>query len=85
MAEKQLKETILIDHIAHQEHIAISPDDVRGYFNILSRPRTKEFIHFCLPQTQLSGQEQPIPAGIIHQACTREKTLNYAIQKLING
>lgn len=85
LAEKQLKEAILIDHIAQQEQVVITPEDLRAYLNILQRSRTKEFIHFNLPPTQLSGQEQPLPAGIIHQACLREKTLNYIIQRLIQG
>lgn len=85
LAEKQLKETILVDHIAHQEQVALTPEDIRAYLTLLIRPRTREFIHFNLPPTQLSGQEQPIPAGIIHQACVREKTLNYTIQRLIHG
>lgn len=85
LAEKQLKEEILIDHIAHQEQITLTEQDVRAYLNILQRTRTKEFIHFGLPPTQLSGQEQPIPTGIVNKACIREKTLNYVIHRLIHG
>ena len=85
LAEKQLKEAILVDHIAQQEQIHITQDDIKAYLNMLQRARTKEFIHFNLPTTQLSGQEQPLPAGILHQACLREKTLNYIIQRLIHG
>jgi FKBP-type peptidyl-prolyl cis-trans isomerase (trigger factor) len=85
LAEKQLKEEILIDHIAHQELIALTEQDIRAYLNMLQRNRTKEFIHFSLPPTQLSGQEQPIPAGIVNKACIREKTLNYVIHRLIHG
>lgn len=85
LAEKQLKEEILIDHIAHQEEVALTEQDVRAYLNMLQRNRTKEFIHFSLPPTQLSGQEQPIPAGILNKSCIREKTLNYVVQRLIHG
>lgn len=81
LAEKQLKETLLIDHIALQEQMIIAQDDIRAYLAMHQRARTKDFIHFDLPKTQISGQEQPLQAGIINQACLREKTLNYIIYR----
>lgn len=82
LAEKQLTEAIVVDHIGHQENIKVSRDDVLGYLNLLQRPRTKEFVYFNLPATQFNGQEQPVPSGLINQACWREKTLNYIIAHL---
>lgn len=82
LAEKQLKESLIIDYIASIERIALTSDDIRAYINLMQRPRTKEFIYFDLPPTHVNGQEQPIPAGIIHQSALREKTLNYVIETL---
>jgi FKBP-type peptidyl-prolyl cis-trans isomerase (trigger factor) len=82
LAEKQLKESIIIDYLAGKEDIHIDADDVSAYMNLMQRPRTREFIYFDLPPTQANGQEQPIPAGIVHQACLREKALNYVIRML---
>lgn len=82
LAEKQLKEMILIDHISFQENISITKNDVQSYLNLHQRPRTKEFIYFDLPTTQLNGQEQPLHAGIVNQSCLREKTLNFIINQL---
>ncbi|HBL98787.1 TPA: hypothetical protein DDZ86_04050 [Candidatus Dependentiae bacterium] len=82
LAAKQLHETLIIDHIAHEEGISVSQDDVNAYIALLQRPRTKEFIYFDLPIAQMNGQEQPLPAGIIQQACLREKTLNKLIKML---
>jgi FKBP-type peptidyl-prolyl cis-trans isomerase (trigger factor) len=82
LAEKQLKEAVVIDHISYQERISINQNDIAGYLNLLLRPRTKEFIYFDLIPTQINGQEQPIPAGFINQSCLREKTLNHIIRAL---
>ena len=54
LAEKQLKETIIIDAIAYQEGIEITDEDVRSYLNFLQRPRTKEFVYFAPPPTRYS-------------------------------
>lgn len=82
LAEKQLREALIIDHIANKEMITVDQADVESYLGILQRPRTKEFIYFDLPVTQVNGQEQPIPLGIIKQACLREKVLNTVITTL---
>ena len=49
LAEKQLKETIIVDAIAYQEGLSVSDEDVRAYLNFMKRPRMKEFVHFVLP------------------------------------
>jgi trigger factor len=82
LASKQAKEMILIDQIAHREHVQITNDDIRGYLNFLKRPRTKEFIYFQLPPTKVNGQEMPIPHELLKHYCTREKTLNHIIYHL---
>lgn len=82
LAEKQLREALIIDHLTHKEQIVVNDTDVESYLSILQRPRTKEFIYFDLPITQVNGQEQPIPFGIVKQACLREKVLNTVISTL---
>lgn len=82
LSEKQLKDVAIIDHVASLESITVDQQDIVAYLNLLQRPRTREFVYFDMPQTQISGQEQPIPEGILYQACLREKTLNYIIKTL---
>lgn len=82
LAEKQLKETIIIDAIAYQEGITVSDEDVRAYLNFMKRPRLKEFVYFLLPSYKILGQEVPVSGEMIKQYCLREKTLNYVISHL---
>lgn len=82
LAAKQAKELILIDQIMYQEEISISNQDIKGYFNLIKRPRTKEFIYFNPPPTKVEGQEIPIPSALLHKCCMREKTLNHIIHHL---
>lgn len=82
LAEKQLREALITDLIANRELITVDNADIDSYLSILQRPRTKEFIYFDLPVTQVNGQEQPIPLGIVKQACLREKVLNTVITTL---
>ncbi len=82
LAEKQLKETIIIDAIAYHEAITVSNADILAYLNMLKRPRTKEFIYFMVPAPKLLGQEIPLSAEFIKRYCLREKTLNHVIAEL---
>ncbi len=82
LAEKQLKESLIIDTIAYQENIQVSHDDILTYLNLIKRPRTKEFVYFGMPSTNLKGQEIPLPTEVIKQYCLREKTLNHVIHYL---
>ena len=83
LAEKQLKETIIIDAIAYQEGIKVSQEDIRAYLNLLKRPRMKEFLHFILPPNKVLGQDIPLSAELVKRFCLREKTLNHIIGHLI--
>ena len=82
LAEKQTKETILIDQLAFSENMAITHADVATYLNLMQRPRTKEFIYFDPPSTKILGQEMPLFDEEIKQICLREKTLNHVIYHL---
>lgn len=82
LAEKQLREALITDTIAHQENIQVSHEDVVGYLNILKRPRTKEFLYFDTPGKNRSI-ETPLNTQMLKHYCLREKTLNYIINHLI--
>jgi FKBP-type peptidyl-prolyl cis-trans isomerase (trigger factor) len=79
LAERQVKETMLMDHIAYTERLEISHDDVKSYLNLTKRQRIREFIHFRLPETKVRGQEMPLITYELMNNCLREKTLNYII------
>lgn len=82
LAEKQLKEAVLIDMIAYQENISVSHEDILSYINFIKRPRTKEFLYFDLPDTKFMGQEIPLSTEVLKKHCLREKTLNHVINNL---
>lgn len=84
LAEKQVKEFILMDQIAYKENINCNHDDLTLYLNLTRRPRTKEFIYFQHPALKANSLEYPIPAEEISQSCLREKTLNHIIHHLEN-
>lgn len=82
LAEKQVKEMMIIDYLAARENITASAQDVKQYLNLLKRARTKEFVYFDLPPTRVFGQEMPISDELLKRYCIREKTLNYVIHHL---
>lgn len=82
LAEKQLKQALIIDYINFQESIELVPADILSYLYLTQRSRTKEFLYFTLPETKIHGQEQPVPVEIIKRYCLREKTLNYMLYYL---
>lgn len=82
LANKQVKEMILIDYLTYYEDMQASHDDIKYYLNLSNRARTKEFIYFQHPVIKANEQEYPVPAELLKQACLREKTLNYVINHL---
>lgn len=84
LAEKQVREFILMDQIAYKENISCGHDDVTLYLNLTRRPRTKEFIYFQHPALKANSLEYPISTQEISQSCLREKTLNHIIYHLEN-
>lgn len=82
LAEKQVKETVIIDQIAYSENVQITHEDIKYYLNLSNRARTKEFIYFQHPIIKANEQDYPISNEQIKQACLREKTLNYVIKQL---
>jgi len=82
LAEKQIKETILLDQLALRENITIGHDDIKHYLNLTKRQRMKDFIYFEHPETKIDGREMPISSELLKQSCLREKTLNHIIYHL---
>jgi len=82
LAEKQIKETIMLDQLAHRENVAVTHEDIKNYLNLTKRPRMKDFIYFEHPETKIGGREMPISSELLKQTCLREKTLNYVIYHL---
>lgn len=82
LAEKQAKEALIIDQLAFDESITITPQDIKSYLNLTKRARMKEFIFFDPPTTKIRGQELPISAEELKRVCAREKTLNHLIYHL---
>lgn len=82
LAKKQLYEIVATDYIAYTENLIVSHMDIKSYFNLMQRTRTKEFLYFNPPQTQVDGQEFPITVESIKKACMREKALNHIIHHL---
>lgn len=82
LAKKQLYEIVATDYIAYTENLIVSHQDIKAYLNLMQRTRTKEFLYFNPPTTQVHGQESPITIESIKKACIREKALNHIIHHL---
>lgn len=82
LAEKQMKELIFIDKFSYQENIFATEADIKGYLNLMNRPRTKEFICFEFSSFKIQGQEVPIPLAALKKTCLREKAINHIIYHL---
>lgn len=85
LAQKRVREAALMDALACDAGIVSSSDDILGYLNLLTRPRTKEFIYFQLPEMRVQERYQPLSHDTLVQICSREKTLNHVIQTLLRN
>lgn len=82
LAEKQAKETLLIDQLIYNENIVVDHTDIVGYLNLDKRPRMREFIYFNVPDSKRDGQEMPWPTYELSRICAREKAINHVIYHL---
>jgi FKBP-type peptidyl-prolyl cis-trans isomerase (trigger factor) len=84
LAEKQLKESVLIDALSYHESINITQDDLIYFLNNTLRSRTREFLYFE-PYIEIrDGLYSLIPEEALLQSCLREKTLNFVTGVLQN-
>ncbi len=82
LAEKQLKEEILIDQIAYKENLDINHNDIQNYLYLFNNNRLKEFVYFKPSLEKIDNTETPLQTGILKQYVMREKTLNHVIYEL---
>jgi len=82
LAEKQLKEEILINQIAADENIKATDEDIRGYLHLFNGERLKEFVYFKPFSEQLEDLVAPLHEAALREAIIREKTLNHIIHLL---
>ncbi len=82
LAEKQIKEMILLGQLAIQDNMHASQHDIKSYLTLTQRPRTKEFVYFDVPHSKIDGQERPISHETLKLSCLREKALNHIIYHL---
>lgn len=83
LAEKLLKEEIIIDQIANTENIEVDIKDQQQYLNLLSDHRLKEFIYFR-GAFDIDETASPIHQSLLEEVCRREKTLNYILYHLMH-
>ena len=81
LAEKQLKEEIIIDHITYRENLKAEIKDFEQYLHLFNNKKLNEFIYFK-PFWEIQNPSVPINAMLFAQTITREKTLNHIIHVL---
>jgi len=82
LAERLLKEEILIDQIAYKENIRAGSKDIKNYLTLFNNGRLKEFVYFKPAYDPIEEIENPMPESFLKQAVLREKTLNHIIHTL---
>lgn len=82
LAEKQLKEEIIIDQIAYKEGIQAGIKDAEQYLYLYNNKRLREFVYFKPLIERLETTNKVINAEILKQTIMREKTLNHIIYTL---
>ena len=82
LAEKLLKEEILVDQIAHRENIRVISKDIKHYLSLFNNNRLREFVYFKPAFEPLEESDHPLPESFLRQAALREKTLNHIIHTL---
>jgi len=82
LAEKQLREEILIDQIAYDEGVSVDEKDINCYLHLFNNERLKEFVYFKPAHEDMENASFPLHPSVIRQAALREKTLNHIIHIL---
>lgn len=84
LAEKLLKEEILIDQISHKENIKTTSKDINNYLTLFNNSRLREFVYFKPLFEPIEDCDFPLYESFLRQAVQREKTLNHVIHTLIS-
>jgi len=82
LAEKLLKEEIMIDQIANHENIKLEMKDIRNYLSLFTNERLKEFVYFKSLADIFDESSPPMPHNLLRHICRREKTLNHILHHL---
>ena len=82
LAEKQLKEEILIDQITHHENLCVEITDMQNYLHLFNNKRLREFVYFKPLLEKLDTPNTPISTTSLNLSVLREKTLNHIIHTL---
>lgn len=82
LAEKLLKEEILIDQIAYKENIKVAKKDINNYLALFNNGRLREFVYFKPAFEPIEDSDRPFAESFLRQAIQREKTLNHIIYTL---
>lgn len=82
LAEKQLKEEILVDQIAYQEDISGEIIDAQHYLHLFGNKKLHEFLYFKPIVARLDQFNIPFNLSLLQQTFTREKTLNFIIHAM---
>jgi len=83
LAEKYLKEEVLIDQLAYHENIKTDIKDIQNYLNLFSNQRLREFVYFKPSYDTFEESGVPIHNSILKHFCRREKTLNHVLYHLM--
>lgn len=82
LAEKQLKEEIIIDQISQAENIQADVRDIINYLHLISNKRLREFVYFKPLINHIEDADMPINFGTLLHTVTREKTINHIIHMI---
>lgn len=82
LAEKQLKEEIIMSQIAYEENLELNDEDIEAYLQLSSVKKTNEFLYFKPLEEQFDAPNNPLTRGYLEPAILREKTLNHVIRYL---
>jgi FKBP-type peptidyl-prolyl cis-trans isomerase (trigger factor) len=85
LSEKQLKEEILIEHIAKSENISTSPQEISDYLGLISHDRLSEFVYFKHLSESLEDSTHLIRQAQLELIILKEKVLNFIIKTLTKG
>lgn len=82
MANKQLLDGVIAEHIGYQDNLLISHNDIKTILHITQRARLKDFLYFPFIKSQIEGQEFPIEYESLYNFCLKEKAINHIIYHL---